>query len=323
MSGAAARRTAFLDAMGIAPLWTLRRPASPSGAGAHGDRSAASTVMGEAASHPQLAPPDAGVAMSPRTEGAVAVGAAAVPTAVRPDAPPPVVSPSGSASVAQLAVAPADSDPVAAMGGDASTAWFDDASAPPPLSDAAIAAMDWPQLRAAVAACTRCDRCQTRRRAVAGRGPSEAGWLVLGSAPSRADEAAGSPLSGEAGALLDNMLRATGLAPERDVYVTSLVKCRAADGRGADRAPTPDEIARCRPFLMRELALSQARTVLAVGQAAVHGLQDGAGRGSVLAFEGRALVATYHPDKLLRRGADKAKAWADLCMARQAHDGRG
>jgi hypothetical protein len=33
-------------------------------------------------------------------------------------------------------------------------------------------------------------------------------------------------------------------------------------------------------------------------------------------------VATLHPGELLRRGADKALAWADLCRAKEAHAGR-
>ncbi|MEJ7805520.1 MAG: hypothetical protein WKG03_06330, partial [Telluria sp.] len=45
-------------------------------------------------------------------------------------------------------------------------------------------------------------------------------------------------------------------------------------------------------------------------------------RGQVHDINGVKLVATLHPGELLRRGADKALAWADLCLAR-AHDGRG
>jgi DNA polymerase len=35
------------------------------------------------------------------------------------------------------------------------------------------------------------------------------------------------------------------------------------------------------------------------------------------------LVATMHPGELLRRGADKALAWADLCRARAASGSAG
>ena len=43
------------------------------------------------------------------------------------------------------------------------------------------------------------------------------------------------------------------------------------------------------------------------------------GRGSVHQVHGVALVATLHPGELLRRGADKALAWADLCLAKSAN----
>jgi DNA polymerase len=38
-------------------------------------------------------------------------------------------------------------------------------------------------------------------------------------------------------------------------------------------------------------------------------------RGSVHRYHGIAVVVTYAPKDLLRRSADKAKAWADMCLA--------
>jgi len=38
-------------------------------------------------------------------------------------------------------------------------------------------------------------------------------------------------------------------------------------------------------------------------------------RGQVYAYEGVPVVVTYHPAYLLRTPADKAKAWADWCLA--------
>jgi uracil-DNA glycosylase len=72
-------------------------------------------------------------------------------------------------------------------------------------------------------------------------------------------------------------------------------------------------------------------TVLTLGQIAANGLlgkplcrsRSPGSRGSVHAWGEAALVATLHPGELLRRGADKALAWADLCRARDAHARRG
>jgi DNA polymerase len=209
---------------------------------------------------------------------------------------------------------------------DDSTSWFDDAPAPAraaPVSDEAIAAMDWPTLKTAVSTCTRCTLCETRRNAVNGRGAADASWIAIAAAPSRLDEKDNQPITAEAGQLLDNMLKAISLKPESDVYVTNLVKCRPANPDGSDRAPTVDELTACRPYLHRELALTGATMAMTFGQFAAKGLMMGpAARGKVMRYGAGELpvVATYHPDDLLRKPEDKAKAWGDLCLAKAARD---
>jgi uracil-DNA glycosylase family 4 len=211
------------------------------------------------------------------------------------------------------------------------TSWFDAVPAAPvsraPARGAAtdddIAAMEWPDLQAAVRGCTRCALCQTRREAVPGRGDEQARWLVLGTAPTVADEDVAEPLSGEPGRLLDNMLRAVDLSTRAGAYVTTLVKCRAVAADGSDRLPATEELAACRPYLQRELALTGARMVLTLGGASAKGLLGTAARGKVLRHGALPVVATFHPADLLRKPEQKAGAWADLCLARAADAGRG
>ena len=185
-----------------------------------------------------------------------------------------------------------------------------------------IAAMDWPALRAAIASCARCGACRPGAKPVYGAGAESARWMVAAGATSVADEQDNLPVAGDAGKLLDNMLAAAGHARARDVYVTNLVKCRPVSASGGDRAPSADEVAACRPFLERELALSGAGVLLTLGQVAANAmlgkpLQEAlaGSRGQVHAVGGAAMVATLHPGELLRRGADKGLAWADLCRA--------
>jgi DNA polymerase len=45
-------------------------------------------------------------------------------------------------------------------------------------------------------------------------------------------------------------------------------------------------------------------------------------RGTVYRYRGIPVVVTYHPKVLLRASADKAKAWADLCMAMDVLDAK-
>jgi DNA polymerase len=189
-----------------------------------------------------------------------------------------------------------------------------------------IAQMDWDQLNTAITNCTRCSACRDGGKRVLGAGARKARWLVAAGAVTATDEQASQPLAGDPGKLLDNMLFAVDLVRERDVYVTNLIKCRPASANGGDRAPTAEEAAACRPYLERELALCGASTMLTLGQIAANALLDkplqeplAGARGAVHALRGVPLVATLHPGELLRRGADKASAWADLCRAKAAH----
>ncbi|NHZ87833.1 uracil-DNA glycosylase [Massilia sp. CCM 8733] len=295
-----ARDSAFLQEMGIGPLWTLRDAAA--GAADEAD-------PGELAQSAQEAAP-APAAMS-------APAPAPAPVAA------PVVMPASPAVVARAAP-PAVSP---APGPAADSAWGEEPPAPPPTDDD-IAAMDWVQLRSAIGSCTRCGLCKGGRKPVYGNGAQQAIWFVAAGASTASDEKERQPLSGEPGKLLVNMLAAVDLARESNVYVTNLIKCRPTSANGGDRAPSAEEALACRPYLDRELALSGASMVLTLGQIAANALQGkplqealAGSRGQVHEIAGVKLVATLHPGELLRRGADKALAWADLCLARE-HDDR-
>jgi DNA polymerase len=214
--------------------------------------------------------------------------------------------------------------PAPAPGSKIDPAWGDTAP-PPPATEEEIARMDWRELNAAIANCSRCG-CKGERKPVLGNGARAAVWMVAAGATTAADEQERQPLAGEPGTLLTNMLAAVQLSRDENVYVTNLIKCRPTTASGGDRAPNADEVAACRPFLERELALCGAGAVLTLGQIAANGLLGkplqeplAGSRGAVHDLNGVPLVATLHPGELLRRGADKALAWADLCLAKSSH----
>lgn len=191
----------------------------------------------------------------------------------------------------------------------------------PPSADV-VAGMDWPQLKAAVTGCRGCKLCEGRSQTVFGVGDQQARWLFVGEGPGREEDRQGEPFVGPAGKLLNNMLLAMGLQRNANVYLTNAVKCRATDAGGADHAPTPAEIAACKPYLERQIALIQPTVIVALGKsAALSLLGPDAGhtmaalRGSVHQHAGRPLVVTYHPSYLLRKPTAKREAWADLCLA--------
>jgi uracil-DNA glycosylase family 4 len=197
------------------------------------------------------------------------------------------------------------------------------AEAPVRLRPSGVDTMDWPALRETVAGCTACPLCTGRRQTVFGVGNERAHWMIVGEAPGEQEDREGEPFVGKSGQLLDNMLRAVGLSraegeASRQVYIANTVKCRPPSNRN----PEPAELAQCEPYLVRQIELVQPRIILAMGRFAVQSLLRstepiGRLRGRPHTYQGVPLIVTYHPAYLLRNPEDKARAWDDLCLARE------
>jgi len=149
-------------------------------------------------------------------------------------------------------------------------------------------------------------------------GPATGGWLVVADMPPETDGRPGEPFAGEAGRLLDNMLRALQLHDGRaPVHLMRTRRAAAPAGAAeaeADFASLADGLA---PRLVLALGPLAAQSLLQStdplgrlrGRAAPLRL---APAGSLHALP---VVVSYPPAYLLRNPADKARAWADLCLA--------
>ena len=212
-----------------------------------------------------------------------------------------------------IAVSDASSRPVQApvAGADAQAGTADD-------SRSAILRMDWPALKATVAACVQCPLHAKRTKTVFGVGDEQAQWVFVGEGPGVDEDAKGEPFVGQAGKLLDNMLAAIDLKRGENVYILNVVKCRPPGNRN----PEPAEARQCQPFLQRQIELIKPKLLVALGRVAAVNLLGrdatiAALRGRVYQYNGIPLIVTYHPAYLLRNLPDKAKAWVDLCFAVQ------
>jgi uracil-DNA glycosylase len=174
------------------------------------------------------------------------------------------------------------------------------------------------QLANDVSTCTRCGLAATRTQTVFARGSPDARLCFVGEAPGADEDAQGLPFVGRAGQLLDRMIGAMGLSPERDVYVCNILKCRPP----GNRRPEPAEMTTCIPYLHEQLALVRPRAIVALGNTAVAALLDTKVgitklRGQWKLYRGHTLVMpTYHPSYLLRPSPQqveaKRQAWQDL-----------
>ena len=97
--------------------------------------------------------------------------------------------------------------------------------------------------------CTKCSLHNKRRNIVPGCGPAGASLLIIEDQPTTTEDETGLPFAGEAGELLDKMMKAIGL-DRSQIYLASIVKCRPEE----DRDPDPQETRTCLSYLARQIA---------------------------------------------------------------------
>ena len=185
---------------------------------------------------------------------------------------------------------------------------------------AAAACGDLASLARAVAACTACELCKTRKQTVFSDGDGSAGVLFIGEAPGANEDEQGLPFVGAAGQLLSDIIH-KGMKLERSrVSIANVLKCRPP----GNREPTDAEKALCTPWLDRQVELLAPRVIVALGRHAGNHMLGYAGaarqslaalRGRVHERAGRKVVVTYHPANLLREPDNKKDCWKDIQLA--------
>jgi uracil-DNA glycosylase family 4 len=171
-------------------------------------------------------------------------------------------------------------------------------------------AATWDDLAASVRGCIACpELVVSRTTVVAGTRPwdqSRAEVMLVGEAPGAQEDLAGEPFVGRSGQLLDSLLAEAGL-DRSSVAVANVLKCRPPRNRKPRRA----EVARCRPWLTRQIELADPRVLVALGGTAAEwffgpGARIAALRDQVREHGGRPLLVTYHPSAAIRFGPNGA-----------------
>ncbi len=122
-------------------------------------------------------------------------------------------------------------------------------------------------IRAPALSCPRCKLSRTRTNVVFGEGNAASPLMLVGEGPGESEDASGRPFVGRAGKLLEEVLRRNGMA-RHHVYVTNVIKCRAANfegGRMVNRPPEPDEISACQPWLEQQTSIIKPLVVVCIG----------------------------------------------------------
>ncbi len=175
------------------------------------------------------------------------------------------------------------------------------------------------ELKTAIEGFDGCDLRRAARNTVVCDGAVDAEIMLIGEGPGGEEDAKGLPFVGKSGRLQDKILASIGIRRETNLFISNLVYWRPP----GNRDPDPEELAICAPFVRRMIELKAPKLLLASGRFSVHsllGVSDG-----IMRLRGRKMSYTHdglpapipcipllHPAYLLRRPADKAKAWADM-----------
>lgn len=160
--------------------------------------------------------------------------------------------------------------------------------------------------------CKRCVLAKGRTNLVFGEGNPGADLMFVGEGPGADEDAQGLPFVGRAGQLLTKIIEAMGYK-RSDVYIANIVKCRPPN----NRAPEPEEINACMPFLLRQIEAIKPKVIICLGSVAMQSLLGTAEkisqvRGKMREFHGIELMPTYHPAYLLRNPEKKKDVWEDV-----------
>lgn len=164
--------------------------------------------------------------------------------------------------------------------------------------------------------CRRCPLHRGRTNIVFGVGNPNAELMFVGEAPGHDEDLQGEPFVGRAGQLLTKIILAMGMKRE-EVYIGNINKCRPPN----NRAPLPDEVEACLPFIKAQIEAIQPRVIVCLGAVAFQNLlQTGEKitrvRGQWREFMGIKVMPTYHPAFLLRNPNMKRAVWEDMKKVR-------
>jgi len=185
----------------------------------------------------------------------------------------------------------------------------------------------------AAAVCTACDLHKGRTCSVFSDGMPHTPIVLIGEGPGQHEDETGIPFVGKAGQLLTQILASVGIDRKQDIYICNVVKCRPPQ----NRAPLPEEMATCFPFLFGQLQLIQPKLILLAGATAVKAILPEQKLGitklrgqwfpapASLNLPNAEIMPIFHPSYLLRnqsrnQGSPKWWMWQDIQEVRRKLD---
>ena len=179
-------------------------------------------------------------------------------------------------------------------------------------------------LKNKIEAIENCDLKKNASKIVFADGNIQSPIMIVGEGPGQKEDELGKPFVGDAGNLLNKMLKAINI--ERDkIYITNVVNYRPP----SNRKPEPNEINRYSEFLKEHISIIDPKILILMGSTAMEAIlgnnkriskERGQWKEVIIKQKNFKAIVTFHPAYLLRKPDQKKFSWEDLKIIRKEID---
>ena len=148
--------------------------------------------------------------------------------------------------------------------------------------------------------------------------------MIVGEGPGQKEDELGKPFVGDAGNLLNKMLKAINVNRDK-IYITNVVNYRPPN----NRKPEPSEINRYSEFLKEHISIIDPKILILMGSTAMEAIlgsnkriskERGQWKEVIIKQKNFKAIVTFHPAYLLRKPDQKKFSWEDLKIIRKEID---
>ena len=171
------------------------------------------------------------------------------------------------------------------------------------------------------------ENCELKKNAskiVFNDGDYKSKIMIVGEGPGQKEDQEGKPFVGDAGILLNKMLKSINI-DRKKIYITNVVNFRPPN----NRKPEPSEISKYSNFLRKHIAIIDPKILILMGSTAMESLfssnikitkERGSWKDIIINNKTYLCMITFHPAYLLRQPENKKYSWTDLKEMRKKID---
>jgi uracil-DNA glycosylase, family 4 len=171
------------------------------------------------------------------------------------------------------------------------------------------------------------ENCELKKNAskiVFSDGDYKSKIMIVGEGPGQKEDQEGKPFVGDAGILLNKMLKSINI-DRKKIYITNVVNFRPPN----NRKPEPSEISKYSNFLRKHIAIIDPKILILMGSTAMESLfgsnikitkERGSWKDIIINNKTYLCMITFHPAYLLRQPENKKFSWTDLKKIRKKID---